>query len=259
MSEIRAKDKNLETNCREDAAGGPRDDDGLARIEEELVYEFRDRALLTLALTHRSFTNEQPGLKEDNQRLEFLGDAVLGLAIAETLMGRCPGVSEGRLTPLRASLVSEAALAQLALRVDLGEALRLGKGEEKTLGRRRPSTLADAVEAVIGAVYLDGGYEEARQVILAWFGDDVDTAVNDGAPGDPKTVLQEALQALGKMPEYRVVAQEGPDHAKVFEVEITSGDRTVSRGRGSSKKEAEKEAARRAIEEVTRWDEPLSS
>lgn len=249
----------MKTKSLEDAGGGRPVEDELARIQGELGYEFGDVGLLSLALTHRSFTNEQPGLKEDNQRLEFLGDAVLGLAIAETLMERCPDVPEGRLTPLRAGLVSEAALAKLASRIELGEALRLGKGEEKTLGRSRPSTLADAVEAVIGAVYLDGGYQEARRVILAWFGEDVDSAVEGKVPGDPKTVLQEALQAMGLAPQYRVVAEEGPDHAKVFEVEIAAGDRVVSRGRGSSKKEAEKEAARRAMEEVSRWEEPRSS
>ncbi|MDD5305682.1 MAG: ribonuclease III [Deltaproteobacteria bacterium] len=219
-----------------------------AALFGRLGHTFADVRLLAEALTHRSFVNEHPDRSAHNERLEFLGDAVLDLIVAEALMERCPGASEGELTRRRAALVNEAGLADMARRVNLGAALRLGKGEEKTSGRDRSSILSDAVEAVLGAVYLDAGYEAARRVALAWLGPALDPVVEGDLPGDAKTSLQEVLQAgAGRGPMYRVVSEEGPDHDKVFEVEIVAGGEVLARGRGRSKKEAEKDAAARAL------------
>ena len=211
-------------------------------------YYFSSRELLEAALTHRSFANESADDLEDNQRLEFLGDAVLGLVVAEALMHRLPNVSEGVLTPRRAALVNEANLAEMARQVELGKYIRLGRGEELNNGRDRTSTLADAVEAVVGAVYLDGGYETSRKVVLSWLGYMLDEAVDGAIQSDAKGVLQETLQAKGAgVPIYRTVKEEGPDHAKIFEVEIIVDDVVLGRGRGRSKKEAEKQAASKAL------------
>ncbi|MCP4678819.1 MAG: ribonuclease III [Deltaproteobacteria bacterium] len=220
-------------------------------VSEKLNYVFSDSKLLTQALTHKSFANENLGKGEDNQRLEFLGDAVLGLVVAEALMERLPKAAEGQLTPRRAALVNESSLAQLARQIDLGDIIRLGHGEEKNNGRDRPSILADAVEAVVGAVYLDGGYEASKTVVLGWLEPMLEQVVSGTFPDDAKTALQEVLQARNtNIPRYRIVGEEGPDHAKVFEVEITVDGKVLARGRGRSKKDAEKDAARRALSAV---------
>ncbi|MCP4599753.1 MAG: ribonuclease III [Proteobacteria bacterium] len=220
-------------------------------LAEKIGYVFSNQKLLEQALTHKSFANESSMKGEDNQRLEFLGDAVLGLVVAEALMVRLPDVSEGQLTPRRAALVNEASLAEFARNVDLGDILRLGRGEEKNNGRDRSSILADAVEAVVGAVYLDGGHDASKDVVLRWFGSKLEQIVDGERPDDAKTALQEALQAKSAcIPRYRTVSEKGPDHAKVFEVEISIGDDVLARGCGRSKKEAEKDAARRALSTV---------
>ncbi len=217
-------------------------------IAEHLSYAFRAPDLLTMALTHKSFVNETPNERDDNQRLEFLGDAVLGVIVAEALMERLPDAREGQLTSRRSALVREECLAKLARRIDLGGLLRLGHGEEMNNGRNRPSILADAVEAVIGAIHLDGGYEASRKAVLAWFGPMLDEASKGKSPDDVKSALQEALQAQNRpVPSYRVVSEEGPDHAKVFEVEISVENDIIGSGRGRSKKAAEKEAAKKAL------------
>lgn len=211
-------------------------------------YEFKDIALLECALTHRSFANENSESVMDNQRLEFLGDAVLGLVVAEALMERHPDAPEGVMTEKRATLVNEGSLADIAREIDLGSVLRLGRGEELSNGRDRTSILADALEALLGAVYLDGGYRAAREVVLRWFGDRLDEDLDREEGGDVKGALQRILQERSlDPPTYRLVNEEGPDHAKVFEVELVSEGKVLSTGRGRSKKEAEKRAAARAL------------
>lgn len=223
----------------------------LAQLELKLGYKFKSEDLLLASVTHKSFANENIEVTEDNQRLEFLGDAVLGLVVAEALMEKLPQASEGELTPRRAALVNEVGLAALARRFDLGLFLRLGKGEEKNEGRGRPSILADAVESVIGAVYLDGGYDSARDVVSTLLADGLDRVVGGRPPSESKTVLQEMLQAQNKpAPEYRVANEEGPDHEKLFHVEILEEGRVLAKGQGRSKKEAEKAAATAALKSM---------
>ncbi len=220
-------------------------------ILEHLGYEFSSNELLVMALTHKSYVNEVPGERGDNQRLEFLGDAVVGLVIAEALMEKLPDSQEGQLTARRSVLVREESLAGLARQIGLGDLLKLGHGEELNNGSDRSSILADAVEAVMGAVYLDGGYEASRKAILKWFGGTLDEAAGGARPDDAKSLLQEALQAQSRnVPEYQVVREEGPDHAKVFEVEMSVEGAVVASGRGRTKKAAEKDAAKRALKVV---------
>jgi ribonuclease III len=226
-----------------------------ARIQQVIEYTFKEIALLETALTHKSYTNENPGTLEDNQRLEFLGDAVLGLVMAETLMTRLESEPEGALTQWRASLVNEGSLAEMARSISLGDALRLGHGEMMTNGQDRSSTLADAMESLIGAVYLDGGFEEARRVVLILWQDRLEGVTQSTIPMDAKGALQEILQARQEpSPYYHLIKEEGPDHAKVFEVAISHKDRIIAVGRGRSKKEAEKRAAKKALREVIKCD-----
>ena len=227
---------------------GTEERDVLGEIMEKIEYTFNDTELLLRALTHKSFANENIHEKDDNQRLEFLGDAVLGLVVAEALMERLPTEPEGILTQSRAALVNESTLAELARAIALGEALRLGRGEEMSNGRDRSSTLSDAVESVIGAVYLDGGYEAAREVITCWLKERLDDVAHGVDIRDAKGALQEQLQAKCQGPPfYNVISEEGPDHAKTFEVEIVVDGTVLATGRGRSKKEAEKDAASRAM------------
>lgn len=214
-------------------------------------HAFRDPRLVEEALTHRSYQNEHPEAASHNERLEFLGDAVLGMIVADALMRLAPGASEGQLTRWRAALVNEATLAGVARELGLGEALRLGRGEEKNNGREKPSILADAVEAMVGAVYLDGGLGAAQEAVRGLLGEALEDAASGAVGPDVKTVLQERLQAGGGgTPSYHVVATSGPEHEKEFEVEILLDDAVVARGRGRSKKEAEKDAARNALREA---------
>jgi ribonuclease-3 len=227
------------------------EDDAVNTVLERLDYRFSDKALLSEALTHRSFANEHDMKGQDNQRLEFLGDAVLGLVVAELLMERALDAREGQLTPRRAALVKEESLARVARQMKLGEALRLGRGEEKNMGRDRPSMLADAVEAVLGAVHLDGGYEASKRAVISLFGSRIDDVAVSESPRDPKNVIQERLQSIGDdLPQYRVVAEEGPDHDKVFEVALEVDAKVIAVGRGRSKKEAEMNAAAEALAEM---------
>jgi len=216
---------------------------------QRIGHAFRDPRLLEEALTRRSYQNEHPEAPAHNERLEFLGDAVLGMIVAEALMRLAPDASEGQLTQRRAALVQEATLARLARELGLGEMLRLSQGEEKNNGRETQSILADAVEAVIGAVYLDGGLDAARNVVRRLLGEALDDAASGAFHADVKAVLQERLQAGGGgTPSYHVVATSGPEHLKEFEVEIVLNDAVIARGRGRSKKEAEKDAARNALQ-----------
>lgn len=231
-------------------------DDPMSRVSKALGYEFRDLAPLRVALTHRSYTNEyganavSPRFGPDNERLEFLGDAVLGLVISEILWSRVPEAREGELSRLRAAIVNEASLAEAARQAGIGEALRLGRGEERGGGRTRPSILADALEAVFAAVYLDGGIDAARAVISRALAPRIDEVVTRGVR-DFKTTLQELLQARHRItPRYEVVATHGPDHDRTYEVELRADNVVSARGSGRSKKEAEQAAARLALESL---------
>lgn len=228
--------------------------DEFTDLERAIGYRFRDRGLLEHALTHTSRANEDvTGGVFDNESMEFLGDAVLGFVVADALFRDFPDFDEGRKSKAKASLVSTATLAKLAERLRLGEHLLLGRGEEKTGGRFKQALLADAYEALIAAIYLDGGVDQARAFIAREFAD-LFAAVRQGgaAGGDYKSALQEFLQGSDRpRPEYRLVATRGPDHRKEFEVEVAIGGDGVARGRGASKKDAEQEAARLTLEKLS--------
>lgn len=211
-----------------------------------LQYEFRDADLLRRALTHRS----APG--QSNERLEYLGDAVLGLVISEAVYRRHCAASEGDLSRLRAHLVRDASLAAIARDADLGEHLRLGVGEQKSGGQRRDSILADSLEALFAAVYLDGGFAAARDTILKVFASRLDRLPDAEELRDPKTRLQEWLQARGQgLPKYRLESVSGKAHQQQFEVRCTAGSRdSPTSGSGSSRRAAEQEAARRMLHEL---------
>jgi len=224
-----------------------------AELEAALRYPFRDRRRLEEALTHASSLNERRGggPRRDNERLEFLGDAVLDLIISEALVERHPEATEGALSKMRARLVSEAALAQVARRVGLGRFLQLGRGEELSGGRDKTSLLADAFEAVVAAVYADGGYDAARRTVLALL--EPELSAESGSVGgvDYKTQWQEyCQQRFGRLPLYLVTHESGPDHRKVFQVELMIDGRCYGQGTGRSKKEAEQQAAKTALEQL---------
>jgi ribonuclease-3 len=221
----------------------------LRDLEEHMGYLFEKPELLDQALTHKSYANERGGEVPDNERLEFLGDAVLDLTVSHLLYGLVPTLSEGEMSKVRAYLVKEDSLRRIARTFDLGSHIRLGRGEEQTGGRDKPSILADAFEALLAAVYLDGGFELAYRFAESIFRSIVAEAGTEAAELDYKTRLQEFCQArYGKAPSYRLVGEEGPDHDKVFEVELRVGRRVLGRGRGRNKKEAEQRAAQDALE-----------
>jgi ribonuclease-3 len=216
----------------------------LEAFQDRLGHRFADESLLEVALTHRSFVSENPG--EDNERMEFLGDAVLSLAVTSHLYDSHPAVPEGDLAKARAASVSRGALAEVADRLDLGPLIRLGKGEEASGGSEKESILADAMEAVLGAVFLDAGFDVAGRVTLELFAAIADEMAIDPGSRDSKTRLQERLAADGLVPEYELVG-EGPDHARRFTARLLVAGREVARGAGGSKKEAEQRAARAAL------------
>ena len=218
------------------------------KLEKKIGYAFRDRSLLQTALTHSSYSNERHGEGECYERLEFLGDSILGVVTAEFLYRRAPALPEGRMTRLRAELVCETSLHSVALELGLGAYMRLGKGEERTSGRERPSILADMVEAVIAALYLDSGMDEARRFIMekllrgAEIGEDHQYA-------DYKTELQELVQRRSdRHISYEMTGQSGPDHDKVFSFQVSINGERAGEGSGRTKKEAEQMAARMALE-----------
>lgn len=207
--------------------------------------------LLKLALTHRSYAYEFGGLPT-NERLEFLGDSVLGLVVTEELYERFPDLDESRLSPLRSGVVNMRALASIARSLELGAALLIGKGEELTGGRDKNSILADAFEALVGAIYLDLGFEVCRKVILELMKEVIEEAISRGSGLDGKTALQELVAASGwQPPEYRVT-ESGPDHDKSFEAVAIVNGNAFKPGSGKSKREAEQEAARLAYEELSK-------
>ncbi len=221
-------------------------------LETILGHTFRDPALLQLALTHGSVGYENQRPQADNQRLEFLGDAVLQLALSHLLYSRSPKADEGVLTKARAQLVSTKALARLARQIGLGTHLILGRGEEANGGRDRDSTLADALEAVAGAIYLDAGNAAAHQFATRLFTPDLDALEQGPLERNPKGELQELIQASNATPPvYSIVAADGPDHAKSFCAAVSWLGHELGRGNGRSKKEAETEAAQAALESIT--------
>ena len=220
-------------------------------LEEKLGYSFQNRELLENALTHGSRANESRGKLPSNERLEFLGDSILGMVVADHLYRGHPDLPEGDLTRTRAALVCEESLVEVAQALNLGEYLRLGKGESSGGGRERPSIQADAVEAVLAAIYLDGGIGSARKFIQKY----ILSRETDGLakPLDHKTALQELVQReSGQVLRYRLVGEEGPDHNKRFFVEVTLNGQAVGSGSGRSKKEAEQMAAAAAIESLSK-------
>jgi ribonuclease-3 len=222
-----------------------------SELEVALGHRFRDASLLERALTHSSFCAVgEPGEgTSDNEKAEFLGDAVLGLIASEHLVAVFPNWSEGQLSKARASLVNAGSLWAAARRLRLGEFLRVGRGEEKSGGREKPALLADAYEAILAAIYLDGGLDAARQFVRhSLLEPALDSQAGALAQTDFKSSLQELLQREGKSPaEYRVSGETGPDHRKTFVVEVRIGSETLAAGQGSSKKEAEQAAAQAAL------------
>ena len=221
-----------------------------ADFQSKIGYKFKDETLLLNALTHSSYANEKGGgCDKSNERLEFLGDAFLDAIIGEELYMRLEDAGEGKLTKTRALIVCEKALARHGRLIGIGEHLLLGKGEESAGGRDRDALLADALEAVIGAIVMDGGYEAARGITVGLFENWIDDAVNGKLDLDYKTELQEALQAKGRFKiAYLPKGEEGPDHDKTFYVDLYCDGRKIGKGRGRSKKEAEQDAAREALE-----------
>lgn len=226
----------------------------LSALERRLGYTFREPAVLDRALTHRSRANEDAtGSTVDNESLEFLGDAVLGFVMADLLFRDYPQFDEGQKSKIKASLVSTATLGILARRLGLGDFLALGRGEEKTGGRKKQALLADGYEAVIAAIYLDGGIDEARVFVLREFADDLEDVRSPEFWGrDYKSALQELVQSRElPLPDYTVASESGPDHRKIFHVEVRVSGELMGAARGPSKKAAEQEAAHKAIERLS--------
>ena len=223
-------------------------------IEARIDYRFNDRGLLEHALTHKSRAAEDiSGGVADNESLEFLGDAVLGLVVADALFRQYPTYDEGQKSKIKASVVSTQALARQAEEIRLGDHLILGRGEEKTGGRFKQALLADAYEALIAAIYLDGGIEAAETFLRRELKEAIDAGAARNFVGqDYKSALQERVQALGRaLPEYRIAGEAGPDHRKIFSIEVVVGGEVLGAASGKAKKEAEQEAARLALERLS--------
>jgi ribonuclease-3 len=224
----------------------------LSILQRRLKIKFRDPQTLAQALVHRSYLNEalEPGI-ESNERLEFLGDAVLGLVVASWLFRSYPHLPEGRLTELRSHLVKGESLALVAARLDLGKFMLLGRGEDATGGRTRPLNLARVLEAVIGAVFVDKGFRATERWLLRLLEPELMALSGGEPPEDVKSRLQHTAQLLYSMtPRYHVVSTEGPDHDKLFTVEVVLGQRSIAAGRGRSKRTAEREAAEAALQAI---------
>ena len=219
-----------------------------AALEKSIGYTFRNRKLLEVALVHRSYRFENSGIDYDNQRLEFLGDAALGLMSAASLYESMPGGDEGTLTHQRSRITSGRALARIAQRLELGAQLMLGKGEEQSGGRQRESNLADGLEAVLGAVYLDGGMKAVDKVFRTLFLPEISAGAGRWEE-NPKGELQELCQRLWQCsPQYRFVSEKGPSHDRMFTVDVVIRGSVAGRGRGTSKRNAEMQAAAAALQ-----------
>jgi ribonuclease-3 len=224
-----------------------------AELERHLGYIFENKELLTEALTHRSFYYENPDESTaHNERLEFLGDSVLGFVIVEYLFLSDKNLTESAMAKVKSYLVKESVLSEIAGSLSLGKYLRLGKGEEATGGRTKKSLLSDTIESVLGAIYLEGGYQKAREVVLRLFREKIVTIMHSAAFSDFKTELQEKTQLLfGTLPEYRVIKQEGEEHKKVFTIEVYIDGKKFGKGAGRSKKEAQTYAAKEALSRLS--------
>ena len=223
----------------------------LEEFQQRIGHSFKEPELLVRALTHKSYSHESKARElQDNETFEFLGDSVLGFVIGDLLFRRFPELDEGALSKMKAFLVSATSLAAKARLYGMGDVIRLGVGEEKSGGRKKDSLLANLFEALIAAVYLDGGIEPARELIVRSFAGDIKAIDEDDLLfHDYKTALQELAQGRGlQLPEYSVVGEEGPDHDKRFIIEVKVGSR-VARGEGSSKKEAQQQAAKHALDD----------
>jgi ribonuclease-3 len=225
-------------------------------FEKSLKLDFNDKLLIQRALTHKSYPNENRRLNlKDNERLEFLGDSVLSLSVSTYIFNKFSDFPEGELAKMRAVIVSAPILAEVAKRIELGQFLFLGKGEEMTGGRERDSILADTMEAIFGALYLDQGFTAAADFILELLKIDIINVAEGNHIQDYKTMLQEVIQENGNnRPEYEVVDEEGPDHNKIFIVAVKLNEDNLGSGQGSSKKEAEQEAAKVALEKLNKLD-----
>lgn len=221
----------------------------IGNFEESIGYHFKDRKILLEALTHSSFANENKDQQlQFNERLEFLGDSVLSIVISEYIFINLPHLPEGELTKIRARIVCEASLSETARQIELGNYIRLGRGEEMTGGRKRSSILADGFEALIAAIYLDGSFAIVKAFILELMADKIENAINGEILLDYKTKLQEQIQAkTRKKLSYHIYDEKGPDHNKTFYVEVRLDNKILGKGIGSNKKEAEQEAAKTAI------------
>lgn len=224
----------------------------ISHLENSLGYCFKDKKIFLEALTHKSFFHENPDKAVAyNERLEFLGDSVLGFAIVEYLFLSDYKLTESVMAKTKSYLVKESVLSEIANAIFLGKYLRLGKGEEVTGGRTKRSLLADAVEALLGAVYIDGGYEKARSLIIRLFKEKIDTIIRSGEFHDFKTELQEKTQLLfSAIPEYKIIRQEGAEHKKLFTIEVYIEGERYGDGIGKSKKEAETLAAKEALQKL---------
>ncbi|OHA50148.1 MAG: ribonuclease III [Candidatus Terrybacteria bacterium RIFCSPHIGHO2_02_41_19] len=220
-----------------------------SKFEEKIGVKFKDKNLLQQAFTHRSYLNENPSLGlEQNERLEFLGDAVLELAITEYLYKKYPKKTEGEMTALRAALVNSITLSETASELNIGDFMLLSKGEAKSLGKARQYILANAFEALIGAIYLNGGYEETFDFLEKNLFGKIEEVIEKKLWIDAKSLFQEKVQELESVtPSYKVLAESGPDHEKVFTMGVFLGDKLMAEGKGASKQEAEQDAARKAL------------
>lgn len=221
-------------------------------LEAQLGYKFRDRRLFSEALTHKSFQHENTGGQSaHNERLEFLGDSVLGLVIAETLFKAEGILDEAEMSKMKSYLVNKSVLHDVAAGLSLGDYISLGRGEESTGGRQKRSILADTLEALLGAVFLDSNYETVRSLILRLYKEKIPDVIEKKEGYDFKSELQERCQALfGTLPDYRIVKQEGEEHRKVFTAEVSIKENIYGRGTGKSKKEAQMLAAKEALEKI---------
>ena len=220
--------------------------ESIRAFEEKIGYEFKDKTYIQTALTHSSFANEHKEFNY-NERLEFLGDSVLGLVVSDYLFRARNDLPEGKLTRLRANVVCEESLSAVARKINLGDHLFLGKGEKTSGGSDRDSILADATEAVIAAIYLDDGFDQAKDFILSNLRDTIAKNIDGNIFRDYKTILQEIIQGNNGKISYKLVGESGPDHDKEFEMQVKCGQDTIGIGKGKNKKEAEKEAARDAL------------
>jgi ribonuclease-3 len=229
--------------------------ESLARFSAEWKLDFRDSSLLRTAMTHRSYLNEHPELDwEDNERLEYLGDAVLDFLLADYLFLKLPNAAEGELTALRAALVRRDTLARFARKLAIGPTLLVGHGEAETGGRERPATLCAGFEALVGALYLDQGLNGVRVFVMPFVESEFETARAEVAGKDPRSRLQELVQReLGVTPRYRTAQADGPDHAKVFTVQVSVGETICGEGEGSSKQAAAQRAAADALAHAGEW------